>query len=350
MMKKNITIFSLLLGSVLLPMSKEASADAIVCSIKYPAEMFLYKDLVVPESLAVGSLILETFILPRTVFDLCYSYSSDWHDLFIKTDQKYLTTINGRRVYEIPGLDGIGYAVGVKDEFPCNGNDTYWIGTTSTKYGSNSAISCASSKVFRMASATYKVAFYKTGEKVSAGSFNRFKAAEINMGTYYKGSTTTMPFGAPFYISGFGIKPPACSVSNSVINVKLPPAKVTDFSGVGSSSSTTAFNIGLDNCDAGLKVKMTLSPGSSGSTGKDIGLLTADSTSNTRGLALQLMYNNAPVKLDSAFEVLSSETAQGGTVSGAQYQIPLAVRYYLSTPDIKGGKINATATFTMTYN
>jgi hypothetical protein len=60
------------------------------------------------------------------------------------------------------------------------------------------------------------------------------------------------------------------------------------------------------------------------------------------GVGVQVMYNNAPLALNSRIAVAT--TAADGT-----YAIPLKARYYQMQPAVTPGTANANATFTLTY-
>jgi type 1 fimbria pilin len=169
----------------------------------------------------------------------------------------------------------------------------------------------------------------------------------ITLGYQYRTSTTQASQGPLFNytITIPPVKVAACSVASKALNVRLDRALKTDFTGGGSHSKSKDFAISLSHCDAGLNVSMSLSPGNAGSSNSALGLLTAENSSSASGLALQLMYNNAPIQLGTAFKVLGSTTAEGSS-----YEIPLAVRYYQTATEVTSGTVNSSATFTMTYN
>lgn len=334
-------IFILLLGSILLCTVKEAAA---YCTTVNNITFSMPSTLTVPRDVPVGSQIGSEIAVPSaTLVSGCPAKNDTGsQDIGIKTYQSYATTINGRRIYDVPGMAGIGFALGFSGTNNCSAVQYIGRNDGTSFSGIDSQKTCANSGYWSTVTGIFYLAFYKTAEVTGSGTASSFQLGTFIMQTPGYGWQQPEP---ALIVTGLSVKTTACSVSNSVINVVLPTTKSTDFGDVGSNAGSKAFDIGLNNCDAGLNVSMTLSAGNAGSSDKSLGLLSADSTSSTSGLALQLMYNNAPVTLDSAFSVLGSTTTSGGS-----YQIPLAVRYYKTAVSIESGTINSSATFTMTYN
>ncbi|QIX98036.1 fimbrial protein [Cedecea sp. FDAARGOS_727] len=147
------------------------------------------------------------------------------------------------------------------------------------------------------------------------------------------------------YTIGSGvIQTVACSVSNSNISVTMGKAKNTDFGTPGSTSGDADFAIDL-NCDASTHINLTLAPGNAGAADAAKGILNIDNSGagkTASGVGVQVMYNNAPLALNSRIAVAT--TAADGT-----YAIPLKARYYQTQPAVTPGIANANATFTLTY-
>lgn len=147
------------------------------------------------------------------------------------------------------------------------------------------------------------------------------------------------------YTIGSGVvQTVACSVTNSNISVTMGKAKNTDFGSPGSTSGDADFSIDL-NCDASTKINLTLAPGSSGAADAAKGILNIDNAGagqTASGVGVQVMYNNAPLALNS--RIVVATTAADGT-----YAIPFKARYYQTQPAVTPGTANANATFTLTY-
>jgi type 1 fimbria pilin len=342
MKQSTITLF-LLFSAVLLLTVRAAEAACTASNQTFA----MPTTLVVPRDLPVGSRIGSEVITPSytLVTGTCTTGTDVGNGQVtgLKVLQSYVTHFDGRHIYAVPGLPGIGYAFGIEDTFACRGAVIFVGRNDGTDWGGvNTQKVCGSNGIWSVPmTGAFHLVFYKTAEVTASGSVASFSPGTFIVNT--QGSW--MIPEAVLTVTGLTAKTATCSVTNSTINVKLDAAKSSNLSDVGSTTGSTPFNISLKNCDAGLNLSLSLNAGSAGSSDPTKGLLTADSTSDATGLALQLMYNNAPVSLGTRFSV------QGlPTVSGGNYDIPLVVRYFKTDKKITSGKINASATFTMVYN
>jgi type 1 fimbria pilin len=132
---------------------------------------------------------------------------------------------------------------------------------------------------------------------------------------------------------------PACQVNASAINVTLPAVSRQGFSGVGSVAGTTPFQIGL-TCSSGATLRMTLDTAAPvpGQTG-----VIAPSSGGASGIGVQVLDSSGvtPVSFGTA-------TTIGATPNGA-LSIGYFARYYQTTSPVSAGAVNATATFTLSY-
>ncbi|WP_156106842.1 MULTISPECIES: fimbrial protein [unclassified Serratia (in: enterobacteria)] len=338
MMKQRTLLFILLLAGSWLGTMRQAAADACTAvnnTFTMPSA------LVIPRDLPVGAPISDEIITGTfTVFRNCTKTTTGSQNVGSGTNATFVQTIPGARLYAT-GIPGVSYSLAVTQPGGCSAT-TIVGGNAGYQGNPNMRNHCINTGNWTTVTFQYKLRFYKTAAVTGSGNVDSLAAAYAFV--RYDGSGFITPY-SNLTVTGITAKTTTCSVTNSNINIKLDTAKGRDFNGIGSTAGSTAFNIGLSNCDADLNVSMTLSPGSGGSSNKSLGLLTTDDTSSASGLALQLMYNNAPVQLDTAFRVLGAATTDGGT-----YQIPLAVRYYQTATEIVSGTVNSSATFTMTYN
>ncbi|MFZ1871702.1 MAG: fimbrial protein [Chania sp.] len=337
-MKQRTPLFILLLIGAWLGTVREAAADSCTAINN---TFVMPSTLVIPRDLPVGAQIgADITTATYTMYNNCSKTSTGSQNVGIGTNATFVQSITGARLYAT-GIPGVSYSLSVTQPGGCSATNT--IGNNAGYQGNpNMRNQCVNTGVWGSVTFQYILRFYKTAAVTGSGNVGSLAAGYAFV--RFDGSGFITPY-ANLTVTGMTAKTTTCSVTDSNINVNLDSAKGRDFSGIGSTAGSTAFNIGLSNCDAGLNVRMTLSPGSGGSSNKSLGLLTTDGTSTASGLALQLLYNNAPVQLDTAFNVLGSATTDGGT-----YQIPLAVRYYQSGEKITGGTVNSNATFTMTYN
>lgn len=132
---------------------------------------------------------------------------------------------------------------------------------------------------------------------------------------------------------------PACQVSTSNITVTLPTVTGQAFSGIGSVTGTTPFQIGL-TCSSGATVRITLDTATpvTGTPG-----VIAPSSGGAGGLGVQLLDSSGttPVQFGVAQTI-------GATPNGA-LQVGYFARYYQTGSTMNAGLLGATATFTLSY-
>lgn len=322
----------------MLGMSKEAAANSCTVinhSFAMPSQLIIPRDL--PVGAQIGSdIITGTYM----AFNNCIKTTPGWFNVGIGTNATFVQKVGNANMYAT-GIPGVSYSLAAEIKESCSSVNVL-IGAGTFLGSSNMRAICGITSFWKNLNYQYTLRFYKTAAVTGSGNVGSLAAGYAFAHIENFGFITP---NANLTVTGIAVKTTTCSVSSSVINVPLTDAKFTSFKGIGSTTGDTAFNIGLNNCDAGLNVKMTLSPGSSGSPNENLGLLTADGTSTTSGLALQLLYKNTPVKLNSAFSVLDTVTTSSGS-----YQIPFVVRYYKNAESITAGRIKSNATFTMVYN
>jgi type 1 fimbria pilin len=130
---------------------------------------------------------------------------------------------------------------------------------------------------------------------------------------------------------------PACSVNTTPINVTLPTVSVGAMASVGATAGTTPFAIAL-TCSSGATLDIELDY--AGTASNITGVLTKTSGSSA-GVGLRLLDQNYnPV-------VFGATTVVGSTPTGA-LSIPYYAQYY-RTGTVTAGSINASATFTLSY-
>jgi len=169
-------------------------------------------------------------------------------------------------------------------------------------------------------------------------------AGAISTGTLIRMYMASSPrvYYATMTLTGGTIVRAACTVTTTSIPVPLGDKMTSEFTGVGYTSKNTSFSIPL-NCSANTRVKVTID-GTADPSGVKGVIALSPSASETvaKGVGVQILYNNAPITLGSLITV--------GTAGNGAYNIPLIGRYYQTAAKVIGGKANATATFTMTYN
>ncbi|MFC5527347.1 fimbrial protein [Rhodanobacter ginsengisoli] len=131
---------------------------------------------------------------------------------------------------------------------------------------------------------------------------------------------------------------PACTVTTKSITVTLPAVSNVNFSGVGSVAGTTPFAIGL-TCSSGTTLRIQLdSPAAvAGKPG-----VIAPSSGGANGIGVQL--------LDSTGTAVNFGSAQtvGATPNG-NLSVNYFARYFQTGTPVGAGAVQASATFTLSY-
>jgi Fimbrial protein len=153
------------------------------------------------------------------------------------------------------------------------------------------------------------------------------------------------------YVSGALINSTGtCSVDAGARNVPvaLPRAIVSAFSGIGSITGTTDFNITL-NCQPGAIVDMTLTDATDPANRSSV--LTPSTMSASQGVGFQILRNGLPVSFgpDSSAVGTPNQWRVGTPTTGGNYAIPLRVSYVQTQSKIMPGSISGVATFTASY-
>lgn len=141
---------------------------------------------------------------------------------------------------------------------------------------------------------------------------------------------------------GATVTPLACSITTPTIQVPLVDVLGSTLNSVGTTANPKTFNLGL-NCDAGAKVNVMMSgtQNTDTSTAGVLQLTNAGAASVAKGVGIQILYNNAPLALNSNI-VLKTST-------GGQETFPFVARYYQTKNPVSAGSANATATLNLTY-
>ncbi|QJI40168.1 fimbrial protein [Pseudomonas sp. ADAK2] len=139
------------------------------------------------------------------------------------------------------------------------------------------------------------------------------------------------------------IVPVACSVTNTAINVPMGNVQRSTFTGVGYIASPVQFLIPL-NCDAGTRVNLRLDATTDSSGVPGVMAINSSATGNAAsGVGIKITRDGAPVTFGETVPV-------GVMANSGTYNIPFVAQYYQTSPNVKAGLANGTATFTMTYN
>lgn len=131
------------------------------------------------------------------------------------------------------------------------------------------------------------------------------------------------------------------------VMVPLGTHKSSEFSGIGSFTSSTSFNVSLNSCPGGMNsIQYRIDPSTAVlNSAQSVVALDASSPTPATGVGVQLLDNGG-----SAFPLMSWQTFSGysPTTSGS-YSIPLKARYYQTGSTVGPGNANSSMTFTMLY-
>lgn len=160
----------------------------------------------------------------------------------------------------------------------------------------------------------------------------------------YSTPVTKVVYRSPLFryiISTSNTATASCQVLDSNLNVDMGFAAATKFNGVGSTLNSVPFAISL-NCDALTSVNIKLDSVSTLADAAN-GVLGLSSASTAKGVGIQITYNDVAVKLGSLINYGTTSAATG------MVHIPFKAAYYKTLTDIEPGTVNATASFTLTY-
>ena len=186
------------------------------------------------------------------------------------------------------------------------------------------------------------VEFIATGSgPISAGSLTRIPAVTVSYSMSRQDPFRPLNVMYSGAASG-SVGLTACTTPN--VSVDMGNHKTSEFLGVGSFASPTAFKIALNNCPAGINtVKYQLDPVTA-TANPNTSILALNASSTAKGIAVQILDDSG-----KPFQLSKPMTFTGYNTSGGSVSIPLSARYYQTSSPITPGSANASLTFTMTY-
>lgn len=272
--------------------------------------------IVVQRDVAIGSTI-ETINLPDgPVYESCSA--GDGH---IYYEMKMFTTpaTTGPHIYNtnLPGV-GILFNHGTTRFYDSPAFDRLIVGPGAYNF------------------ANRQISFIKTGAITSG------VVSSGLLGVNY-GDDNITAFSINF--TGNSITQLSCSITTPVLTFPIGDVLASKFgTSVGTipSGAENTQNLGLD-CDADANINVSLSGTQNPDVTTDSVLaLTGQGNSDVaKGVGVQLLYNNTPLKLNNNI-VLKKST-------GGQETFPIVARYYQTKTSVTTGKANASATLNLTY-
>ncbi len=147
-------------------------------------------------------------------------------------------------------------------------------------------------------------------------------------------------------ISGFKVTALACTTPD--VTVALGTHPQSEMSGLNTYTSSTSFNVSLNNCPAGMNtVQYRIDPVTSvlNSGQSVVALDNSSGTSSATGVGVQLLDGNGAVFPLSTYKTFASYDK----TNGGSYAIPFKARYYQTAARVTPGAANTSMTFTMLY-
>ena len=180
----------------------------------------------------------------------------------------------------------------------------------------------------------------KTGPITSG----QLTSGEVGYETVYGIDQTTYP-GQSFTISNGSVTQVACSIKTPNLTFPIGDLLATKFgTSVGTipDGGENTQNLGLD-CDAGANINVSLN-GTQNPDLSDNSILALTGQGDAgvaSGVGVQLLYNDAPLKLNNRIVLKKS--------AGGQETFPIKARYYQTKTAVTTGTANASATLELTY-
>ena len=182
-----------------------------------------------------------------------------------------------------------------------------------------------------------QVQFVATGE-VGLGDID---PARLNADWIYDGLTVARIRFSPAPVN---VLSNSCNLVESHILAPLSTIVASELTnGVSKTVSDDSFKIQLNNCDAGIQIDYQFtSAGSTGVTdGNILNIATGDHAAD--GVGIQILDSN-----DNVLQFDRNYTAVAQTTKDQSVTIPLQARY-IKTGNVKGGQVDAVATFEVYY-
>lgn len=270
----------------------------------------------------------------------------------IYTKSPYVTTINGRRIYNT-NIPGIGYAIGINGYMnTIYGNttcpaSTMWIGTADTTllspqpFEPNNYFGCMLSNFSGSYFATISLQLYKTATVVGSGTLNL--TGQIYSSAF---NGTSVDNEQAIITTPSNVVNSSCSTTNITPNpVSLPAIDGKLLPTLNSTTGQTTFNINI-NCPASTNLYITLTDKNNiGQTGS---VLTPDSNSTAKGVGMQLKYNGQTVSYGPDSPTFGNTNQFFLRSFTGSQSFPFTVSY-IRTGTISPGTLSTAATFTFSY-
>jgi major type 1 subunit fimbrin (pilin) len=331
---------SLLAGIALMTVSSGAWALTTCTGAAQAVTVSMPANISVPRDAAVGTPLSEWVTTPATTS--WWTCSATVQEA-IGTGFSALLTGSGATftdtsvVYNVfnTSLSGVGIAIGYK----AYANGCGWLSAWKTVPLSNVG------SLFCNATALYgdggqlQARLVKTGP-ITAGTVS---AASIAKAQLYANGAYNTTWPVTFSTTATQVQVQSCVTPD--VQVPLGQHKVSELKGVGTFTSSTAFNIALNSCPTGMTSVSYQIDALTTILDSSASVVALDSRSSAAGAGVQLLDGSGNVFALGTPKVFSGYSG----ATGGNLTIPLQARYYQTGSTVTGGIANTAMTFTMTY-
>lgn len=250
-------------------------------------------------------------------------------------------------VYEVPGIHGVGFAIGIRETTHCAGDPVRYI-----TQGNHDVAVCTASDAGNMAT-QYFVAFYKTATTIDYETPN---SGQIYAGYLQlkKGDTLISTANVTVQVAATDLKvhKSSCFVTRTDINVDMGQTSVSDLNN-GNDGTRHGFSIPL-TCDAGQNssVKMGFyGPTEPDTTGNGVLTLSKQDGAAT-GVGIRINYGADYGGVAGKAVPLNSTGVEAFPNSANQTLLNLdyTAQYVKTGDSVTAGQGDSLATFSLIYN
>lgn len=188
------------------------------------------------------------------------------------------------------------------------------------------------------ATSTFSAKLVKTGP-ITPGPLGTIQLMQFWW--YIYGKTASVGPLSSLSFSGGNVTVIACSVNtdSQTLNITLPTVSTNALPSATATAGRTGFKINL-SCQSGSNVSITLSTANAGA-GTGV-IAPSTGTGQAQNIGVQLLDGSlSPVTFNS--------TKSLGATPNGTLSIPYYAQYYRTGSPITSGQVNATATYTLTY-
>jgi type 1 fimbria pilin len=330
--KRVLASLSMMLCAIVLPAVAHATCTQGVGGV-YTAQVSLPAIVSIPRDAVVGTVIAQgTANVPFSTSSPTGVYCD------ADTTAVFTNLVGGAATGNVmpTSVPGIGYQIQAAGNYDATATVSL---PASTFSGSNCGQNAAGSKCYGYIGSPLTVQIVKTATIVGSATVPGGQIFSLTIG----GITSSMVSLA----NSTQILVQTCSVTTPSVAVPLGSVKASVFTGVGSPSAPTSFQIGLNCSGVTSNVGITFTDINNPANTTNVLSLTPASTA--KGVGIQILSGGLPVDFgpDSS-EAGNTNQVMIGTMSNTSQNIPFTGRY-VQTGGITPGTADGVATFTMSY-